>query len=87
MDWRLFSRNADMMADRWSLTGFFNYNYGTVDVKREGVFEKGANIGGFGANLKAIYRFGQTPDDHFKLDLIYASGDEDGLADKKNTAA
>ncbi|MDY0077469.1 MAG: hypothetical protein RBR87_09355 [Bacteroidales bacterium] len=78
-----FSRNADMMADRWSLTGFFNYNYGTVDVKRNGIFEKGADLGGFGANLKTIYRYGQTPDDHLKLDLVYTTGDEDGLADKK----
>lgn len=78
-----FSRNLDMMADPVSVSGFFNYNIGRAHVYKSGQWEKGADIGGFGANLKGVYRYGQTTDDHVKLDLIYTSGDRDGLDDKK----
>ncbi|KAF0202647.1 MAG: hypothetical protein FD170_1821 [Bacteroidetes bacterium] len=78
-----FSRNQDFMMDRLQLTGFYNYNLGSADVKTDGVWSKGADIAGFGANLKAAYRFGQTVDDQIKLDLIYTTGDKDGLNDKK----
>ncbi|MBK6963567.1 MAG: hypothetical protein IPH20_06355 [Bacteroidales bacterium] len=78
-----FGRNQDFMMDRFQLTGFANYNFGNVDVRREGNWEKGADISGLGANLKTAYRYGQTVDDIVKLDLIYTSGDKDGLDDKK----
>lgn len=78
-----FSRNADFMIDRFQLTGFANYNLGKADVRIKNVWERGADIGGLGANLKAAYRYGQTPDDQIKLDLIYTSGDDNGLSDKK----
>jgi len=78
-----FSRNADYMLDRWHLTGFFNYNIGNAQVRKTSGWEKGADISGFAANLKTVYRYGQTLDDHVKLDLIYASGDDNGINDKK----
>lgn len=78
-----FSRNTDYMLDRLHLSGFFNYNFGRADVNRAGGWEKGADISGFAANLKTVYRYGQTTDDHIKLDLIYASGDDNGINDKK----
>ncbi|PKP49754.1 MAG: hypothetical protein CVT92_14990 [Bacteroidetes bacterium HGW-Bacteroidetes-1] len=78
-----FSRNIDMMADPFSLSGFFNYNLGKADVLKAGTYEKGADIGGFAANLKGIYRYGQTTDDQLKVDLIYSSGDDNGINDKK----
>jgi hypothetical protein len=78
-----FSRNQDFMMDRLQLTGFYNYNLGSADVNTAGIWEKGADISGFGANLKAAYRYGQTVDDQIKLDLIYTTGDKDGLIDKK----
>lgn len=78
-----FSRNLDMMADPLSVTGFFNYNLGRADVLKAGKYEKGASIGGFAANLKTSYRYGQTLDDYVKMDLIYASGDDNGINDKK----
>lgn len=77
-----FSRNADMMLDRVHLTGFFNYNLGRANVLRNGTWQKGASIGGFAANLKAMYRFGQTTNDHLRLDLLYASGDDNGINDQ-----
>lgn len=78
-----FSRNQDLMMDRLSMTGFFNYNLGKAEVKKNGNYELGADISGFAANLKTIYRYGQTTDDNLKLDLLYATGDKDGLDDKK----
>ncbi len=78
-----FSRNLDMMADPFSLSGFFNYNLGSADVLKSADWEKAADIGGFAANLKGMYRYGQTTDDHLKVDLIYTSGDKDGLLDNK----
>ncbi len=78
-----FGRNQDFMMDRWQVTGFFNYNLGKADVKKNGSWEKGADISGFGANLKTAYRYGQTTDDQVKLDLIYTTGDKNGLDDKK----
>ena len=78
-----FSRNQDFMMDRLQLTGFFNYNLGSTDIKKDNVWTKSDDIAGFGANLKAAYRYGQTVDDQIKLDLIYTTGDEDGLADNK----
>jgi hypothetical protein len=78
-----FGRNQDFMMDRWQVTGFFNYNLGKAEVKKEGSWEKGADISGFGANLKTAYRYGQTTDDQVKLDLIYTTGDKNGLDDKK----
>lgn len=78
-----FGRNQDFMTDRFQLTGFANYNLGSVDVKTEGQWSKRTDIGGLGANLKTAYRYGQTVDDQVKLDLIYTTGDKDGLNDKK----
>jgi len=80
-----FSRNIDMMADPLSVSGFVNYNLGRADVNRAGIWEKGADISGLAANLKTIYRYGQTTDDHVKADLIFASGDKNGINDKKYT--
>ncbi len=78
-----FGRNQDFMMDRFQLTGFFNYNLGSTDVKKDNVWAKSDDIGGFGANLKAAYRYGQTVDDQIKLDFLYTTGDKDGLEDNK----
>jgi len=77
-----FSRNPDYMMDRVYLNGFFNYNYGLAEVDNDGNWEKGADIAGFGANLSAGYRYGQTKNDMISVDVIYASGDDDALNDK-----
>jgi hypothetical protein len=75
-----FSRNDEMYWDQWSLTGFVNANLGTVRQFREGQWRKTVDIAGVAANLKAGYRYGQTPQDAVIADMIYASGD-DGIAD------
>jgi len=79
-----FSHNTDYWLDRYSVSGFFNYNLGKVERGfNTGLWTKAASIGGFCANLRAGYRYGQTQDDQFNIDLIYSSGDADTLADQK----
>lgn len=78
-----FSRNPDFWLDRVQLTGFFNYNLGKVEVKKNDTYEKNADIGGFAANFRTAYRFGQTTNDYVSLDFIYASGDGDGIENEK----
>ncbi|HAF27956.1 MAG TPA: hypothetical protein DCG75_02815 [Bacteroidales bacterium] len=78
-----FSRNPDFWLDRVLVTGFFNYNLGTVDTKENGTWAKKADIGGMAANLRGAYRYGQTVNDLFSLDLIYTTGDGDGIDNGK----
>ncbi len=77
-----FSRNADYMLDRFFLNGFFNYNLGVVNVQRQAGWRKGAEIYGFAANLRTGYRYGQTLHDRITFDLMYTTGDENGLEDR-----
>jgi hypothetical protein len=78
-----FSRNADLMIDRFGINGFFNYNLGIVDIKREAGWRRAADIAGFATNLRLTYRYGQTLQDHFNVDLMYTSGDDNGLDDRR----
>jgi hypothetical protein len=78
-----FSRNADYMIDRFFLNGFFNYNLGVVNVLRDSGWKKGAEIGGFSANFRSGYRYGQTIQDRISIDLMYTTGDENGIEDNK----
>jgi hypothetical protein len=78
-----FSRNADMMLDRFFMSGYFNYNLGMVRVERGSGFKLSEDIFGFAANLRLGYRYGQTLQDNVNMELIYASGDDDGLDDKR----
>ncbi len=79
-----WNRNPEFTLGRWMLSGFGIYNFGTANVMEDnGSWETGADIGGFAGNLRAGYKYGQTALDAFTLDLVFASGDEDGLEDKK----
>ncbi len=80
-----FSRNPDFMLDPLQLTGFFNYNLGNVVSRVGSDYQKTASIGGFATNLRAAYRYGRTLNDYVSVDFIYASGDQNGLIDKKYT--
>jgi hypothetical protein len=77
-----FSRNPDFIMDRYQLTGFFNYNLGKVNVNKVG-WENGVDIGGFGINGRAAYRYGQTLEDYVSVDYVYSSGDQNGISDGK----
>ena len=76
--------NQDIMEDRYFLTGFANYNFGSVDTEvGPDDFEERATIGGLGANLRAGYRHGHTENDIVVADLLFSSGDDDELNDDK----
>ncbi len=80
-----WTRNADYSSDRFMLTGFANYNFGRVDTAgiTSGDFGKRASIGGLGANLKTGYRYGRTAGDVVQADIIYTSGDANGINDNR----
>ena len=80
-----FSRNEDMMLDRFLLTGFFNYNIGNISEleKSENKYKKTVSIGGLTANLKAGYRYGQTMGDAITVDALMTTGDDNGINDGK----
>ncbi len=77
-----FSRNADFYLDKWIVSGYVNYNLGFTQLQQEDLsFAKGPSIGGFAANLRTAYRYGQTENDILNFDIIYTSGDNNGIAD------
>lgn len=81
-----FSRNADQYLDPWTINGFVNVNVGRADTLVNPLAEtkewnKATDILGFAANVRGSYRYGQTPNDNISLDILYTSGDADGLND------
>ena len=77
-----WNRNPEFTLGRWMNTGFVVSNIGTVHIK-EDKWRKKVDINGYAANMRTGYRYGQTAEDVFTMDLIYASGDKDSLSDKK----
>ncbi len=83
-----FGRNTEHWHDPWMVTGFFNANIGTIDtltnkLTSKSDWTKATDIFGFAANLRLSYRYGQTASDVVTADLLYTTGDEDGLNDGK----
>ncbi|NQZ77649.1 MAG: hypothetical protein HRT61_16335, partial [Ekhidna sp.] len=80
-----FHYNEDVMLDNWIVTGFLNYNFGSVREETDvaGTYEKAVSVSGLGANLRTAYRHGQTENDLVSVDLIYSTGDENGISDEK----
>lgn len=81
-----FSRNAEQYIDPWTVSGFVNFNIGTSDTLKnklisEKEWTKATNIFGYAANLRTSYRYGQTPNDNVSLDILYSSGDANGIKD------
>lgn len=76
-----FSFNESFMMHPLLLTGFLNYNFGKIDLKKSGTWGKEVNLSGLGANLRAGWRYGQTVEDAFTLDLFFSSGDDNGIRD------
>lgn len=80
-----FSRNEDMMNDRYFLSGYINANLGSIQQDAGNGYEKTVDIQGVAANLRAGYRYGQTSNDAITLDLTYASPNQNGIDDGKYT--
>jgi len=80
-----FSRNADQYNDPWTISGFVNVNLGQTDtlstIIADSKWEKATKIMGVGSNIRAAYRYGQTPADQVVLDITYTTGDANGLSD------
>lgn len=76
-----FSYNEPQVLDRIFATGYFNYNLGNIQLNENDDWVDGPGLGGFGANLRLGYRYGQTIRDAVYADLIYTSGDENGISD------
>jgi hypothetical protein len=85
-----FGRNTEHWLDPWMLTGFVNFNIGKSDTlinknNPQSNYKRATDFFGFAANLRASYRYGQTANDNVSLDLLYTTGDENGLNDGKFT--
>jgi len=83
-----FGRNTEHWIDPWMVTGFLNFNIGTADTLKNQLVSKtewnrATDIFGYAANVRASYRYGQTPNDNVTLDVIHSSGDANGLSDGK----
>lgn len=78
-----FDYNESMMMDQWFLSGYANYNLGRTQLKETDIWGDGPSIGGIGANLRAGYRYGKTPNDAIWVDLLFTSGDDNGITDDK----
>ena len=83
-----FSRNSEHWLDPWMVTGFVNVNLGSSDTLTNKVvsttdWTRATDIFGYAANLRVSYRYGQTLNDNISVDVMYTSGDSDGLADGK----
>jgi len=68
------------------VTGFINFNLGKADTLLNKTLSlsqwtKANDFLGFAANLRVSYRYGQTLSDAVTLDMLYSSGDADGLKD------
>ncbi len=77
-----WNRNPEFSLGRWMLTGFLVSNIGRVD-KNESGWQKCADILGLAANLRFGYRYGQTAEDNVSADLVFATGDANGISDKR----
>ncbi len=80
-----FSRNEDMMNDRYFLTGYVNTNLGSIRQDAGSGYNKTVDIQGVAANLRAGYRYGQTVNDAVTLDMIFSSPNKKGIEDGKYT--
>jgi len=77
--------NPEFQIGRYSLNMFFVSNLGKVQTESNGVYKHAVDILGFSGNFRAGYKYGQTAHDAVTIDLTYASGDENGISDKKFT--
>ncbi|MBK8234089.1 MAG: hypothetical protein KBB21_36120 [Nannocystaceae bacterium] len=78
------SYNPELTAGRFGGSAFAVGNFGqivTAIPNQPGDFQKLTNVLGLAANVRAAFRFGRTPRDAIVADLLYTSGDKNGLED------
>jgi len=73
-----FHHNLAFNTSDFALSGFFMYNLGSFKNNKEGsTLLPQVKVGGFAANLEAIWKWGRTRDDVISLELMYTNGDSD----------
>jgi hypothetical protein len=78
------SYNPNFTAGRLGASAFAVGNFGQIVTAipgQPGDFQKLANILGLAANARVGVRYGRTPADHIVGEVMYTSGDHDGLED------
>lgn len=78
-----FSKNETMYNSRFFMSGFVNANLGSIRQDAGSGYKKTVDIAGVAANLRGGYRYGQTPNDAITLDLLFSSGNQDGIDNGK----
>lgn len=87
------SYNSEFAVGRWGASAFAVLNAGevlsapTVQLQSTAVaaapLSTAATIVGFGGNARLGYRYGATRTDRVDAELMYTSGDPNGIADKR----
>ncbi len=77
------SYNPEFQNGRLGGSMFAIANFGTAYMFDQGAWLRAADIFGYALNGRVGYRYGQTPDDLVQLDVLYSSGDANGLNDKR----
>lgn len=72
--------NPEFTLGRYMTSGFLMYNFGTVD---NNITNQTIDVSGLAANLRFGYKYGQTNEDNVTADLLYVTGDKNGISDKK----
>lgn len=75
--------NPEYEEGRFSVNGFLMSNFGKVDTEQNGAYKKAVDIMGFSGNLRFGYKYGATPEDNITADILFASGDDNGISDGK----
>ncbi|HWB76007.1 MAG TPA: hypothetical protein VG755_13655 [Nannocystaceae bacterium] len=78
------SFNPELTAGRFGGNAFVVGNFGQIVTSipnQPGDYQKLANIVGLAANLRLAAKWGKSPRDHVTLDMLYTSGDHNGLED------
>ncbi len=75
--------NPEYTDGRFSVNGFLMANFGNVKTNVNGEYADAASIFGLGGNLRFGYKFGATTSDNITADIIFATGDDNGLSDDR----
>lgn len=78
-----FSKNENMFDSRIFMSGFVNANLGSIQQDAGSGYEKTVDIAGLAANLKTGYRYGQTENDYISMDLLFSTGNKNGIENGK----
>jgi len=69
--------NPELVAGRWGGSAFVTGNFGTIIANAT----TAADIAGLAANVRLACRWGRSKGSHIAADLIYTSGDGNGIND------